>query len=117
MPKIGPKTFDNPALEILWRAKTLTGSITEYRKQKRQVLLAFHELCGGDFCYRGFAPIAQHTTLEVKRVRVLTRALAKNGLLEYQSGLFYENGDVAGAGYTITSKGRAVAQIIEGDKS
>jgi hypothetical protein len=112
--KVHRKAFDNPALEILWFVKQLTT--LPYTNCQRRVLLAFHTKCvrDSDFVYYGFEPIAQHTGLEWKRVRVLTRILARKGLLEYQAGLFTCDGEVAGAGYTITAKGRAVAQIIEG---
>lgn len=110
MPRKGlRKVFESPALEIIHHAKMLS---VEYNAQ-RAVLLAFFELCHGDFCYRSFGSVANHSKLEWKRVRVLTRRLASKGLLEYANGLFNENGEVAGAGYTITGKGRAVARLIK----
>ena len=111
MSKVGVKTFENPALEILWHAQRIKKDDVQHR-----VLQAFYEKCGEDVYY-GFLPITEHVKMDFKRVRVITRRLARKGLLEYRSGLFTEDGEVAGAGYTVTAKGRAVAQIINGDDS
>lgn len=103
------KSFSSPALEIIYHAKYLSHKDL---LAQRSVLLAFYDLCEGDFCYRSFGSVAEHSKLDWKRVRVLTRRLARKGLLVYDNGLFNEDGEVAGAGYTITPKGRAVAQLI-----
>jgi hypothetical protein len=115
MPKVGTKAFSSLAVEILYRVKVIDRAGSTFASERKVVFMAFHELCSGDFPYRSFEPIARHTGLDVWRVRTLTRGLARAGLLEYSSGLFNENGDVAGAGYTITAKGRAVARIIRGE--
>lgn len=113
MPKVYPRTFDSPAIEILYRAKVIDRTNSIFALQRKVVFMAFHAMCSGDFAYYGFKPIAHHTGLDVRRVRTLARVLTRSGLLEYRAGLFNEDGGVAGAGYTITSKGRAVARIIE----
>lgn len=60
----------------------------------------------GEMC-RPFAPICKATKLSRRRVRIICRALARKGLAEYRSGLCFEDGGLAGAGYCITRPGIA----------
>lgn len=64
------------------------------------------------FNYTGFKSLSAHTMMRKARVRVVTRQLARKGLAEYAKGLFTEDGAVAGAGYSVTTLGNVVAQVI-----
>lgn len=52
-----------------------------------------------EWCYP-FHMIAEKTDMRVQQVRRICRYLAKHRLAEYKRGLFNEDGEVAGAGYT-----------------
>lgn len=64
------------------------------------------------FTYKGFKSLSERTMMRKARVRVVTRQLARKGLAEYAKGLFTADGQVAGAGYSVTTLGNIVAQII-----
>ena len=57
--------------------------------------------------FTGFANIVQSTGLELKVVRRSCRSLRRKGLAEFMRGLFNEDGEVAGAGYSNTEAGVA----------
>ncbi len=60
---------------------------------------------------RPFITIMRETGLNRKTVRRHVRALARKGLAEYFRGLWSEETDQpAGAGYSITHKGRALCE-------
>ncbi len=59
---------------------------------------------GGERC-TPFWPIEQITGFERREVRRHVRALSRKGLAEYFRGLTTEQGDFAGAGYSITKAG------------
>lgn len=88
--------------------------------QDQQVVLKelAHGFCEHDgFNYRGFTVLAKRTMMRRARVRVVTRQLTRKGLAEYAKGLFTEDGQVAGAGYSVTALGNIVAQIISEEPS
>ena len=58
----------------------------------------------GEMCVP-FRIVMVHTELERAVVRRHIRALARQGLAEYFRGLCTEEGELAGAGYCITTKG------------
>jgi len=62
---------------------------------------------GDDFGYLSFADISSRTGLERKIVRRACRALARKGLAAYGRGLFNDDGEVAGSGYTATRQARS----------
>ena len=68
-----------------------------------------------EFNYLSFKYLATATTMPRKRVRVVVRQLARQGLAEYAKGLFDEYGKVAGSGYATTILGNIVAQVISDD--
>ncbi len=105
------KTAEQPsrhglAGDILRAAKAI-----ETNQHQKVVLLA---LAASDehFNFKGFRALARATMLDRNRVRVVVRQLARKGLAEYSSGLFTEDGEVAGSGYAATQMGRTVAAII-----
>ena len=59
----------------------------------------------GEMCMP-FKPLMDATGLDRKTVRRNIRALARKGLAEYFRGLWTEDGEMAGAGYCISCKGR-----------
>jgi hypothetical protein len=67
---------------------------------------------GENYCVP-FGMIGRATGLPIDFVRVACRTLQSQGLAFYARGLFNEDGDVAGAGYGATRKGREHAREIE----
>lgn len=65
--------------------------------------------------YLSFRAIAKRSGIPVTSVRRTVRRLAKKGLAEYGSGLFTEDGEVAGSGYCITPAGLALLQAIDAE--
>lgn len=59
----------------------------------------------GEMC-RPFAPLVKATKLDLATVRRCCRYLAKRGLAEYHRALWTEEGELAGAGYCITTAGQ-----------
>ncbi len=58
--------------------------------------------------------IADHTELNIKTVEASLKKLRRRGLVEVQSGLFDDDGMVAGSGYAIVDRHRGVVeQILE----
>lgn len=53
----------------------------------------------------GFDPIIRETGYDKKTVRRVCRSLAAKGLAEYQRGLWTEDGEPAGSGYSCTKDG------------
>lgn len=67
------------------------------------------------FNFRGFRHLVEATGYKRQRLRVVVRQLARKGLAKYSSGLFTEDGKVGGSGYSVTTMGNIVAQIISED--
>lgn len=63
---------------------------------------------GGE--YFSFAPIMLETRLSRKVVRLACRSLARKGLASFRNGLWTEDGDLYGSGYTATEAGHSIAQ-------
>lgn len=75
--------------------------ISELQKQVLTQLIAL------DYGYSAyFKYIAHNLNLEIRQVRLACRALKRKGLAEYNTGLFDEEGRVAGSGYAATKEGR-----------
>lgn len=66
--------------------------------------------------YFGLQRIADRAGVDKETARFGCRRLRDKGLAVYSSGLFTEDGDVAGAGYSLTAKGRAAVDLIIQDK-
>lgn len=64
-------------------------------------------LASEEEAYWGFAAIGECVRLDRKTIRRACRSLARKGLTEFKSGLWYEDGGPAGSGYGITKAGRA----------
>lgn len=56
--------------------------------------------------YYCFQPICKRTGLNRQQVRLACRSLARKGLAKYSRGLWSEEGEPRGAGYTATEKGK-----------
>lgn len=59
-----------------------------------------------DGYYKPFAPIARTTGLDRAAVRRACRSLKRKGLAEFLAGLWTEDGEPAGSGYSATPAGR-----------
>jgi hypothetical protein len=76
------------------------------QEEKQAVLSHLAELTHADGVYcTSFAPIVRSTGLTRERVRFLCRLLKRQGLAQFHSGLWNEDGEPAGAGYCISPKG------------
>lgn len=62
----------------------------------------------------GFRSLCGDTGFDYKKVRRISRLLRREGLLEYECGLFDPDGRVAGSGYRITKRGQTLLEIGEG---
>lgn len=67
----------------------------------------------GDFGYLNFKGIASRTRLTRKEIRRACRSLARKGLAEYGRGLWSDDGEVAGSGYSATKAG---CEYVNGHK-
>jgi DNA-binding IclR family transcriptional regulator len=70
-----------------------------------------------DFGFLSFRGIARRTRLNRKEIRRACRSLRRKGLATFSSGLWNDDGQVAGSGYAATKEGRVVssAQCGEGE--
>jgi hypothetical protein len=81
---------------------------------ERKVLQSLSEAGWGEDWYLPFAPICDEWGLARNVVRRACRSLARKGLAEFESGLWDEDGEPAGSGYTATEAGRkAFAKLKE----
>lgn len=77
----------------------------EVSENERKVLGALLEGEGyGGFSAFGFRSLVSMTGLERKVVRRACRSLARKGLAEFHKGLWTEDGEPAGSGYSATKK-------------
>lgn len=106
-----------PGMDIVLTAKRLKEASKHYETMKRhvKVLACFVEArdAYSDFYFRSFKSIAKELHCEISEIRRSARYLARRGLAEYQKGLFWKNGSVAGSGYAATSAGSAVLRLLE----
>jgi len=65
-----------------------------------------------EFYFTSFASLAVRVELPPNKVRRIVRHLARRGLVEYQRGLFNQDGDLAGSGYGLSTLGRVVWNIL-----
>lgn len=63
----------------------------------------------------GFDPICKATRLPRNRVRFICRHFRRKGWAEFYSGLFNDDGRVAGSGYCITKAGVAAWEALPQD--
>src|SRR5690242_15607070 len=75
-------------------------SATELRALE---ILADHYLDDCDCLY--FATIADKSGIEPSKIRRVVRSLARKGYAQYVRGLFDDEGQVAGSGYSCTRAG------------
>lgn len=71
----------------------------------RKVLMALAECYQEDFGYVCFRQIASLTKIDVKQIRRSCRRLARKGLAQYARGLWDDEGQPAGSGYSCTIAG------------
>jgi len=69
-------------------------------------VLAFLCTGGYDFGCFPFAPIMKATGLDRPTVRRTCRLLKRKGLAEFHRGLWTDDGEMAGAGYSASPAGR-----------
>ena len=84
-------------------------------EKERKVLtaLASQTIENGELCY-GFDSLVEYADgLDRKQIRLGCRSLKRKGLAEFYSGLFNEDGEVAGSGYCISDEGRELADKLE----
>ena len=79
------------------------------------MLTAYRDLAEsqGDYFF-GFKTLCERTGFDFKKVRRISRHLRREGLVEYECGLFDGHGQVAGSGYRITKRGHSILEIGEG---
>lgn len=58
--------------------------------------------------YWAFAKIADESGVPKTHVRRIVRLLARKGLARFAAGLMNDDGELAGAGYQLTEKGRTL---------
>jgi len=83
--------------------------LNENEKKVLAVLVEYTQP-NGEMCI-GFSWIGDDARIERRLVRLACRSLARKGLSEFYSGLFDEDGKVAGSGYCATKKG---FELMEG---
>ena len=78
-------------------------------------VLAFLATGNEDFGGYCFAPIVDHTKLDRAKVRRACRGLKRKGLAEFHRGMWTEDGEPYGSGYSATKEGRgkADATLVE----
>lgn len=79
--------------------------IEKLNTDEEKCLQALAILTGYDQ-YTYFRIIASQTGFDIKTTRKNVRSLREKGFAEYSRGLMTEDGEVAGAGYIITEKGK-----------
>ena len=98
-----PKEAVGPAATVILGARSITKEQLLVLKCLGKVTCEFF-----DWTYVPFSYITKRTRQPRKAVRRHCRALKRKGLAQYARGLFNEDGEVCGAGYSITHEGRAV---------
>ena len=71
-------------------------------EREMKALRALHESYDSDYDCMSFKAIAARSGLPLAQVRRTVRALARKGLAQYERGLFNEDGEVYGSGYSCT---------------
>lgn len=64
-----------------------------------------------DFGHYSFRAIQRRTGLKRSEIGRACRSLTRKGLAKFGSGLFTEDGEVAGSGYAATDAGREKAAL------
>lgn len=82
-------------------------------KLQIKTLVALNSAYHSESAYFNFATLMERTGMTRSQVRRSCRALKRKGLADYQSGLWYDDGAPAGAGYAITALGKIVAEILD----
>lgn len=77
--------------------------------ERERVLLVSMADSYEDESYFNFAALSHRTGVELQHIRRTVRALARKGLAVYGKGLWTGDGEMAGAGYSITKAGRELA--------
>lgn len=102
--------------ETLPRPQTrFVGSKMTPNDQKCLLALCDSTLPDGEMCV-GFALIERQTSLPRNVVRISVRRLARKGMAQFFTGLFNEDGEVAGSGYCITNDGIAFVEALPESK-
>lgn len=64
-----------------------------------------------DHCFLPFATTMKRTGLDRRKVRLACRSLTRKGFAEFCSGLWTDDGEMAGSGYAATSRGCTQAGV------
>lgn len=72
---------------------------------ERKVLAFLADQYSDDYGYYGFNGIKQHVKLDRRVIRLACRSLKRKGLTEFKAGLWNDEGEVAGSGYSATKAG------------
>lgn len=75
-----------------------------------KVLAFLADGCEDDYGFWAFAGIMKGTGLDRKTVRRCCRSLKRKGFAVFESGLWSDEGEVAGSGYCSTRKGREAVE-------
>ena len=80
-------------------------------EDEKKVLGALAECDYGwcDYSYMDFAGLSEQTGLDRKAVRAACRSLKDKGLAQFRNGLWTEDGEPAGSGYSLSDAGKEYA--------
>lgn len=79
--------------------------LLDHHKEVLRALVQADEDCGERY-FMNFRTISGWCAVkDVRKVRRIVRHLARRGLTEYKSGLWNDDGEMAGSGYRITKAG------------
>lgn len=84
---------------------------TALRQIEVGILMVLEDLTSGGEYATHLRPIAERTGLPRDVISATLRHLTDRGLTRFQRGLFTEDGDPAGSGYSLTAEG--LAFVIE----
>lgn len=65
-----------------------------------------------DFGYLSFRSAAERSGVEHCKIRRAVRAISRKGLLQFEKGLWNDDGSLYGAGYGLTDAGREYLEKI-----
>ena len=77
-----------------------------------RILRALNEL-PDDYGFCSFKSIAAQSGVASCDIRRVTRLLKRKGFTEFASGLWNDDGEPRGSGYSITAAGRLVCSLME----
>lgn len=79
---------------------------------EKKVLGFLAETYSEDFGYTGFSWISKRTRLPRNKVRLACRSLKRKGFAKFSSGLWNDDGQPAGSGYSASREGVAFIETL-----